>query len=221
MESLRRIFSKLWELASETVFPKSALEKLIETLPAETFLARLPKIRYERGGVEAILPYREPRVRKFIELIKYKGNTEAILLGGQMLEETILSIFSERLPGRENKFVLTGIPASKKRIRERGFDQTGKLCGAIIEAGGGEFLEWRPKLLYRKKEVGSQTEIKLRKNRLENMKDVFAVTPGELVVGRTVVVIDDVTTTGATLKEARSALGKAGARKVYCLALAH
>ena len=56
--------------------------------------------------------------------------------------------------------------------------------------------------------------------RRENAKDTFAVRHPELVRGRTVLVVDDVMTTGATLSECARTLKEAGSWRVWCLTLA-
>jgi predicted amidophosphoribosyltransferase len=60
-----------------------------------------------------------------------------------------------------------------------------------------------------------------RVQRFENLKNCFAVPHPELVKDRTVIVFDDILTTGATFKDARRALEQAGANKIICVAIAH
>ena len=219
MLSLRHNLMKLWELAKETVFPKSAIEKEISSLSQTEITGYFPKVGRDKDRVSAILSYKNPRVRKLIEMIKYKADQKAVNIGAILLLEEIASMFEEKIPGRERKFILIGVPASKRRLKERGFDQNKLLGEEIMELGGENFLEWWPDLIFRIREVGVQSEIKSRKERLKNMENVFGAKSA--VKGRTVVLIDDVTTTGSTLKDARRALRAAGAKKTYCLSLAH
>jgi predicted amidophosphoribosyltransferase len=71
------------------------------------------------------------------------------------------------------------------------------------------------KLKYRNMTAQTKSE------RLENLKRAFTVPNAARVIGRTIIVVDDVTTTGATFTEARRALTEAGASKVICCAVAH
>ena len=56
---------------------------------------------------------------------------------------------------------------------------------------------------------------------MENVRGVFEIKNPEIVKGRTIVVIDDVTTTGGTISEIIKILKKAGAKKVVGFAVAH
>lgn len=60
-----------------------------------------------------------------------------------------------------------------------------------------------------------------RAERLVSQKGAYTVRNPERFRGKTVFLFDDVVTTGATLKEARKELLKAGAKRVVCVALAH
>jgi predicted amidophosphoribosyltransferase len=63
--------------------------------------------------------------------------------------------------------------------------------------------------------------MKNRSERLRNPKDSFRILYPEKIAGREILLLDDVVTTGATLREAKRVLKSAGAKKVHCFALAH
>ncbi|MCE9517599.1 hypothetical protein K8Q96_01195 [Candidatus Nomurabacteria bacterium] len=73
----------------------------------------------------------------------------------------------------------------------------------------------------KKKDTIAQAKIKNRNQRIQNIRGAFLINENVDIAGRTIIVIDDVTTTGGTLKEAMSVLKKGGARKVYGFAVAH
>lgn len=60
-----------------------------------------------------------------------------------------------------------------------------------------------------------------KKERLTNLKDAFALCKGVNVHGREILLVDDVTTTGATILEAKKVLLASGAKKVNCITVAH
>ena len=66
-----------------------------------------------------------------------------------------------------------------------------------------------------------QSSIKNRALRLQNLSGCFSIPHPEKVRGKNIILIDDVTTTGSTLAEARSVLLSAGARSVHAIAIAH
>ena len=84
----------------------------------------------------------------------------------------------------------------------------------------GNALEYAPKALIRT--INTKTQQGLpRAERLKNIKNSMTSGPdAEKIKGRGCIVVDDVTTTGATLAEAKRALRVAGARAVHCIALA-
>lgn len=74
--------------------------------------------------------------------------------------------------------------------------------------------------LYKARSTPSQGQ-KTRKERLDNIKDSFAVKNGEQIVGKNILLIDDVFTTGATLSECNRVLYEAGAASVKYLTFAY
>ena len=132
------------------------------------------------------------------------------------MEEKILF---ESASWRESKPLLIPIPMSSKRQKERGFNQTESLCAQIIKLDRENIFEYNPNILQKSRHTLNQTLIKNKKERIENIKDSMKVS-GE-VLGRNVVLIDDVTTTGATMRDARRALKENGVRNLLCVTLAH
>ncbi|MBX4189617.1 hypothetical protein KW785_03450 [Candidatus Parcubacteria bacterium] len=82
-------------------------------------------------------------------------------------------------------------------------------------------LDYAPHLLRKEKHTESQTKTANKRERLTNIDHSMRVVTPSAVEGRSIILLDDVTTTGATFKDARRALKEAGARKVLCVALAH
>ena len=106
------------------------------------------------------------------------------------------------------------VPRHPARIRELGADPVRTLARALARRSGRPFLGGA---LRRTRAALPQTGLPHAARR-GNVRDSFEARPG-LVCGRALLLIDDVTTTGATLEEARRALARAGAR-VRALALA-
>ena len=77
------------------------------------------------------------------------------------------------------------------------------------------------KILKKIKETEHQARLKDRSVRLKNLLGTFEIVDRDLVRGRNIILVDDVTTTGATLSEAKKVLRAAGARKVIAVTIAH
>ena len=76
-------------------------------------------------------------------------------------------------------------------------------------------------LCIKNKETIHQANIKNRNIRLKNLIGSFIVKNKEEIKNRNIILIDDITTTGATLNEARKTLKKAGAKKIVAFTVAH
>ncbi len=75
--------------------------------------------------------------------------------------------------------------------------------------------------LVKHKETPTQTATKERAARQENIKNSFEVKGYELLRGRNVILLDDVTTTGSTLNEAMRVLKIAGVKNILAITVAH
>lgn len=109
------------------------------------------------------------------------------------------------------------IPLSPERHKTRGYNQVERVVRHAVRE-----LSWiqiAPQLLVRVRHTAPQTSLG-RTERLGNVAGAFAA-PHELDARRTYIVIDDVTTTGATLMAARNALHEAGASTIIGIALAY
>lgn len=111
---------------------------------------------------------------------------------------------------------VTPVPLHRWRLLSRRFNQSALLAREIA-AGAG--LAFEPDLLIRTRHTKSQGRLG-RLGRFENVRGVFAVRPGRVAAGRRIVLIDDVMTTGATVKACAQALKRAGAASVGVLTLA-
>ena len=111
---------------------------------------------------------------------------------------------------------ITWVPLSARRLRRRGYDQAQRLAEAV-----GAELGMRPRRILKKlRNNPAQSGISAPEQRRANVLGVYAVRDREAVRGQRILLIDDVTTTGATLSECCRTLLDAGAAQVYCAVLA-
>jgi ComF family protein len=109
--------------------------------------------------------------------------------------------------------LLVPVPLHPKRLKQRGFNQALLLAKAFPQVRLGR------QALTRVRYTVPQVELK-PKERRDNVKGAFAVPDPALVKGKNVLLIDDVYTTGATVRECAKVLRRAGARQVEVLTVA-
>ncbi|MBK5411109.1 ComF family protein [Pseudomonas sp. TH34] len=111
---------------------------------------------------------------------------------------------------------LLPVPLARKRLRERGYNQSAMLARWLSKDLN---IPYDEHLLLRPHETVAQQDLDAR-TRQRNLLQAFALADGAQVNGRHLALIDDVLTTGATANSLASLLTDAGARQVdvYCLA---
>ena len=107
------------------------------------------------------------------------------------------------------------IPLAKKRFRQRGYNQSEEIAKGINEITGIPIYTGMVKRIVFK---GSQTR-RMRWDRQENVEYAFSLVNGEPIIGKHLLVIDDVVTTGATIIACAKELVKAGNVKISVLSL--
>jgi len=191
----------------DLILPPRKSDQLIRALtPADLHTLALP--------TSGLLPYHDPRVTALVWEIKYRANKHGLALAGQFLADGLLAIVGEEL----GTLLLVPVPMHKNRRKKRGYNQTELLCEALMSYAS-VVMEYAPRALERVVETAPQQGLE-RTKRLNNVRDSMKATDPARIAGRVCVVVDDVTTTGATLEEARRALSAAGARRVHFLPLA-
>jgi len=136
------------------------------------------------------------------------------------VKDFILEEISDELEFiKARKVILIPIPLSKTKRLLRGYNQMEEFCKVLLPKLP-DIFELNTTVLKRHHRP-AQSSIKKRKERLQNLKNTFWVKGEEKMKGRTVILLDDVVTTGATMKEAADALKASGVRCVHTLALAH
>lgn len=158
-------------------------------------------------------------VKKLVYAFKYppyltslEPHLSDLLYEGLVQKEAFYNVISK-------KSILVPIPLHAKKIRKRGYNQSMLLALSL-----GKRLEIPVmNCLLRTKETKTQVGFS-KEERLKNIKGAFSLNPKcitEIGKYEQVFLVDDVVTSGATLKEAASVLKKAGVKSVYGITLAH
>ncbi|HHX09656.1 MAG TPA: ComF family protein [Chloroflexi bacterium] len=111
--------------------------------------------------------------------------------------------------------VIVPVPIGEEKRKSRGYNQAERLAKPLASLTQ---IDYQPLALRRIREVGSQVGLD-KLARQANVKDAF-VAQASLVKDKTVLVVDDVFTSGATMEACSSELLYAGAKEIYCLSLA-
>ncbi len=107
------------------------------------------------------------------------------------------------------------VPLGKKRLKERGYNQVGLVARPLAYQMGWAYA---PQALWKVRETRSQVGLAVAQRR-ENVQNAYQADP-QAVKQKSVLIMDDVATTGSTIVACTDALLRAGAQKVYALTIA-
>lgn len=170
----------------------------------------------------ACFQYHDPVIKKLLHMLKYyKRKNVGILLGTYMYERLIEEISELRTFSEGSNIILIPVPITKKRLHERGYNQAELIAKGMIQKDSEKIFELGRNIIYKNKDTLPQARIKNRNKRLKNIVGCFSLNDKNFVKNKTVIIIDDVTTTGGTINEVMHMLKKSGAKKVVGFAIAH
>ncbi len=215
--------SHIGNLCIDFLFPKSRKALELEALSVGTIIKTLPPAECQKDkDIIALFDYSHPMVKEIVWELKYNGNARIADKLGEILYDHIRQeLLDLALFEKWNRPILMPIPISDKRRFERGWNQSELLCEQVLTHDNEKTFRYLPRQLVKLRHTESQTKTSSRNERLENIKNSMKVLNAPAIAGECIVVLDDVTTTGATFAEARRALRAAGARKILCVAGAH
>jgi len=111
--------------------------------------------------------------------------------------------------------VLVPVPLGRKRLKERGYNQVALVARPLAYAVG---LDYNPGALRKERETRSQVGLNVSQRR-ENVDGAYQA-DARVVSRKSVVVMDDVATTGSTILACADALLSAGAKEIYAITIA-
>jgi len=222
---------KIWQTILDILFPPLCLgcRHYLQTAEAKQNLL----CPHCFGGIEiyetrftaepsfsllAAASYHNQAVRNLIHCFKYDG-----FLAVEEPLKKILADYLEKINFAEDfgsASLIVPIPLAKNRLRERGFNQA-EVIGLIVSRLF--HLPLNPHLLERRHQTAPQTTMKNIEAREANLKKSMAVNEKfkhQLLDYRQIIIVDDVYTSGATIKEAARVLRQAGAKNLVALVVA-
>ena len=174
---------------------------------AQEYCSTCKEIMVDVNKARSVFEYKD-EIIGLIHKLKF-GN------GGYLARVFATEICVLYLKNRFDADVLTFVPMTERSIRKRGYNQS-----QLIAEELGKLLSLPVKDLSIKKEETKKQEGLTRKERLVNLEKAFKVTDKKSVKDKKIMIIDDVSTTGATAQALASQLKKAGANAVYLISVA-
>jgi ComF family protein len=167
----------------------------------------------------AAAEYKNPLVREIIKAFKYHYVQELAKPLSKLLIKSLEanSTISPEVAEGGRSTIIVPVPLYGTRIRYRGFNQAELLAKEVADYF---HLPLENNILKRRVFTTPQAKIKDTEKRRANLKEVFEIGPERLVEGKIIILIDDVTTTGATLIEAAKILKNNGAKEIWGLVVA-
>jgi ComF family protein len=201
------------ELASTLIPPRCAIcgaavsvqERICGSCARE--LDALGPVSFALGGLEVVSATRYERVaRQLVARLKFSGRLA--------LAEPAADRMARALPADARETVLVPVPAAPARARWRGFDVAWLLAGLVAQRSG------LPAQACLRRGSGPRQVGRSRAQRLRDAPLVAATPAAAELAGRSVLIVDDVVTTGATLTACAAALRAVGPAQVRALTFA-
>jgi ComF family protein len=173
---------------------------------ADNPLALKFKGRVPLSHALAFLRFRKKsKVQRLLHALKYQGHPEI----GEMLGRVYGNELKEA--GIATHYdVITSVPLHASRLQQRGYNQSDEWGKGISYSTGIPFI---PGVLARRSKTETQTK-RTKLGRWDNVKDIFYTAQDQRCLGKKVLLVDDVVTTGATLESCSDALYRGGCEKV-------
>lgn len=188
------------------------LQRTLRFEPREEYLAGQAEPRAEDVLLSVTVLYKyEGELKKALHRLKFEGAAELLPL---LREQAEVALPSAKLRWLSQFDVITCVPTSPERQKQRGFDVPQELFAPLLDERGGEF---QAVVLERVRHTTPLYELKPELRRSE-LAGCFALAPRVQVAGKCVLLCDDIFTTGSTMAEAARVLRQAGAREVHGLA---
>lgn len=165
-----------------------------------------------------------PKFSRAVAVVKYDDFSDSLIHSFKYSDKIELAypisqLMIKRLKASKLEYdILACVPIHNSKLKKRGYNQSAVLAKNISNKMNKKFI---PNLLLKVKETDSQSGL-TKEDRIKNVKGSFAINKKykDQVFRKTVLLIDDVITTGATVNECCKNLRKAGAKKVVVLTFA-
>lgn len=178
-----------------------------ENYIARKFWGKLP-VRYAWAYLKFT---KKGNVQRILHKLKYDGYAEV----GELLGKWYGYELKEA--GLEKEFdLILPVPLHISKLKKRGYNQSDTIAKGMSEAMQ---VEWSEKVLI--KNIASETQTKKKRlERWENVEKVFDITNKDKIIGKRILLVDDVVTTGSTLEACCKLLLDEGCKEVSIATIA-
>jgi ComF family protein len=204
----------------DILFPPTKHEKSIYNASLNDFNIE-PKLNIVSGvEIISLTSYRNKKSKNLIRLLKYNGSQVAATICAEIVEDFLREEISDMIEIGGKKVFITAVPLGTNRQKERGFNQVElilKKLGKIEDLNAIISNELVERII----ETKSQTSLS-REERIKNVDGAFSLTNTgkSLPKNSHVIIIDDVSTTGATLSSTSKTFIECGI-SVLPISIAH
>ena len=213
------IFSEGLDAIADAILPRRARSVRTQAHAPEDIPVSTHQREVQGKHIATLMDYRDRIVEDLIRSLKYDGSGHAAQLCADVLADFLREEIASARSFSAREILLVPVPLHKSRERERGFNQIELILRRLPqEFHDGTLSKVMPDALSRIRATQQQTHLS-RDERIKNVEGAFQVAHNNNVRDVHVFLIDDVTTTGATLVNAAEPLEALGAT-VSLLALA-
>ena len=183
----------------------------------DIYLSVSPKVF---NGHITLMSMKDKMIQNFIYAIKYENYRDGGEVLGEIINDALTEEYLESEKIEKMKYVLCCIPPTNVRRMHEQYDHLDSILQFMCKKFDiSDYVVYEKNILQWNRDIKRQSSIKNRKERLSNVSDAMDVKI-KILKNTVFFVIDDVTTTGATLNEAKRTLMDKGAAKVITIALA-
>ncbi len=158
----------------------------------------------------------EGKLRELIIKFKYNKKVKIINYLIQQFNLKFAEFFKKEIKKTNGEFFIIPVPLHEARFNERGFNQAGIFADIISNN-----LDLKvSNAVKRVKNTKAQHNLSSTE-RIENLKNAFSLIPGaeKSLIGKNIIIIDDIITTGATLKSIAGLLKENGVNRIWCFSI--
>ena len=222
MQSFNTIIKQLITFLNKVIgvlFVKKKHSRSIHSFSIDTLSTHFSPIIY--NSHISLFPYKNPEIKSILWSLKYEKDFNAATILSHFMSEYIQSYIFEQENLEKIKYLILTIPASKIRLKKEGYNHLNLIQKKIISTFKNKDIKVLKNILFFKKNIPRQHKNINKQQRLMNIENSIGLFDTVEVKDKICIVYDDITTTGATLSEAKKVLLENKAKKVITIAFAH